>query len=185
MANIAGRRRTMKLLIILGSIRRGRQSPKVARYLHEQLGTRADVEAEVLDLKELGLPMMEERLKYLEDPPENVARFGEMVKGADRLLVVSPEYNGAPPGVLKNALDYLNEEYKDKPVGLVTVSAGPHGGKRCFEVLHTLFQRIGAQPSDDHLQVNNIDSSFTDDGKPADDQVATRVAEFLSAFLGD
>ena len=154
----------MKIAVIVGSTRIGRQTPKVAKLVHRIFLKYPQVEIETVDLKELNLPFLVERLKYHPDPPDSVIQFSEKVASADLLLVVSPEYNGGIPGVLKNALDYLNDEYTDKPVGLVTVSAGPHGGKKCYEALLTQFKRVGARPIEEHLQVNNVNDSLDDDG---------------------
>ena len=55
--------------IILGSTRRGRQSAKVARFVHGQLAAKPGVETELLDLLEFSFPIMEERLRMRDDPP--------------------------------------------------------------------------------------------------------------------
>ncbi len=55
--------------VILGSTRRGRQSPKVARFIAERMRRTERIEAEILDLAEYDLPIMEERLRFQQDPP--------------------------------------------------------------------------------------------------------------------
>src|SRR5205807_1943358 len=97
--------------VILGSIRRDRESVKVARFVMDCLQKLNAVHAELLDLKELNLPMMEERLRFRSDPPPSVVDFGAKINRADSILIVTPEYNGGYPGVLKNALEYLKDEY--------------------------------------------------------------------------
>src|SRR4028118_1867699 len=98
--------------MILGSTRRGRQSPKVARFVVERLRHTGRVEAEILDLLEYDFPVLEERLRLRDDPPPGLVEFGEKIARSDALVIVSPEYNNGYPGVLKNALDYLLPEYR-------------------------------------------------------------------------
>src|SRR5438445_13252871 len=92
--------------IILGSTRRGRQSPKVAKFVLRGLQA-AQVETELLDLEEFNFPIMEERLRLRDDPPPRLREFADKVARAAALVIVTPEYNNGYPGVLKNALDYL------------------------------------------------------------------------------
>ena len=114
--------------VILGSTRRGRQSPKVAKFIADRMNRSERIEAEILDLAEYDFPIMEERLRFLDDPSPGLREFSEKIERADALVIVSPEYNNGYPGVLKNALDYLLPEYKRKPIAFATVSAGGFGG---------------------------------------------------------
>src|ERR1700679_787108 len=118
--------------IIVGSTRRDRQSIKVAQFVLKKLQERPGVETELLDLLEYNFPIMEERLHRRDDPPPRLEEFGGKIGRADSFVIVTPEYNTAYPGVLKNALDYLLPEYERKPVGIVTVSAGVYGGINCL-----------------------------------------------------
>src|SRR5919201_5067545 len=118
--------------VILGSTRRDRQSPKVARFIHEQMRRYKEIETEILDLLEYNFPIMEERLRFRDDPPPGLREFSEKIARADSFVIVTPEYNNGYPGVLKNALDYLLPEYKRKPIAIVTVSAGGFGGLNFF-----------------------------------------------------
>ena len=90
--------------VILGSIRTNRESAKVADFAVRTLETRSAVSTELLDLKELNLPMMEERLRFADNPPPRVSAFSSKINQADSVVIVTPEYNGGYPGVLKNAL---------------------------------------------------------------------------------
>lgn len=85
--------------IILGSTRRGRQSPKVARFVAERLRRTEGIETKILDLLEYNFPIMEERLRFSADPPPGLREFGAEVDRADSIVIVSPEYNNGYPGV--------------------------------------------------------------------------------------
>jgi len=129
--------------ILLGSVRRGRQSPKVAKFLMSRLGRYPSAETEILDALDFDFPVMEERFHNREDPPPRMAELASKIERADGLLLVSPEYNHGYPGVVKNLLDYFYPEYRRKPVGIVTVSAGSFGGLRALEQLRPVFLALG------------------------------------------
>lgn len=81
------------LPIILGSTRKGRQSHRVARHMKKRLKGSGRVDPEILDLREYDFPMLEERFRNLESPPDWMHSFRRRLNKADALVVVSPEYN--------------------------------------------------------------------------------------------
>ena len=169
--------------ILLGSTRRDRQSPKVARFILDRLGRYERVETELLDLQEYDFPIMEERLRFRDDPPPGLMEFAEKIARADSLLIVTPEYNNGYPGVLKNALDYLLPEYRRKPFGIVTVSAGGFGGLNCLAQLRLVSLGMGAFPIPAGLPVSRVGSSFEEDGNPVDPSYEDRARSFLEELL--
>ena len=169
--------------MILGSTRRERQSPKVARFVHARLNAKENVETEIIDLKELNLPIMEERLRFRNDPPSGLVEFSERMKRADSIVIVTPEYNNGYPGVLKNALDYLLPEYRRKPFGIVTVSAGGFGGINCLAQLRLVVLGMGAFPIPAAFPVSAVQNTFDDDGNPKDAAYEKRVEGFITELL--
>ncbi|UCG76525.1 MAG: NAD(P)H-dependent oxidoreductase [Gemmatimonadota bacterium] len=174
---------TLYLPVIVGSTRRGRQTPRVALFMHRRLAGRPGVESRLLDLAEYALPIMEERLHKREDPPPGLEEFGEQIRRADALLIVTPEYNSGYPGVLKNALDYLLPQYRRKPVGIVTVSAGPWGGLSALSQLRQVLLSLGALPIPARLPVERVDSTFTAAGDAADPAYERRADRFIDELL--
>ena len=100
----------LRIPVLLGSVRRNRQSPKVARWITEALQADDRITSELLDLEELAIPIMEERLRMSDNQPPGAAKLSEALAAADGLVIVTPEYNNGYPGVLKNAIDYLLPE---------------------------------------------------------------------------
>ena len=175
---------SMFIPIILGSTCRGRQSAKIAKFIHTRLSQQPEVETEVLDLAEYNFPIMEERLRMRDDPPARVPEFSEKLQRADAIVIVTPEYNNGYPGVLKNALDYFYPEYKRKPVGIVTVSAGGFGGINCLAQLRLVTLALGAYPIPASFPVSSVNKSFADDGTPQDPATTDkRVAVFFDELL--
>ena len=152
--------------IIWGSTRRDRQSPKAACFVHERMCRYEQIETELIGLPEYDFPIMEERLRFRDDPPPGLREFSEKITRADSLVIVTPEYNNGYPGVLKNALDYLLPEYHRKPIAIVTVLAGGFGGLNCLAQLRLVTLGMGAFPIPASLPVSRVQDSFDEDGNP-------------------
>lgn len=129
--------RTLFIPVILGTARRGRMSENVARLVFEELGKRAGVETELIDIRGLGFPADDEG-SGIKD-----AKFSETCMRADAFVLVVPEYNHGYPGLLKHALDTNLAEYVHKAVGICGVSAGPFGGTRVVENLLPVMRELG------------------------------------------
>ncbi len=173
----------LKILVILGSVRRGRMSERVATFVMNRLAANDAVAAELVDLRALDFPIMEERLGRIDPPPPGVAELGAAIQGADALIIVSPEYNHGYPGVLKNALDYFYAQYKRTPVALVTVSNGGHGGVNAWAQLVTVFAQLGAIVLPQTIAVSNVDKSFAEDGTPLEPAYVKRTDGMINELV--
>jgi NAD(P)H-dependent FMN reductase len=169
--------------IILGSIRRNRESIKVARFVLRYLKGTRNIDAELLDLRELDLPMMEERLRFRNDAGPNLLEFSAKISRAESILIVTPEYSGGYPGVLKNALDYLRPECKRKPFGIITVSAAMTGGILCLNALRQVVLQMGGVPIPASLMVSKVQEAFDSEGNPADPAFHHKAQAYFDEFL--
>jgi NAD(P)H-dependent FMN reductase len=169
--------------VILGSVRRNRETAKVARFVFDIMKDLPCVTAELLDLKSLNLPMMEERLRFRDDPPPTLTEFSGKISRADAIVIVTPEYNSGYPGVLKNALDYLKDEYKRKPFGIITVSSAWSGGMLCLTALRQVILHLGGIPIPAILPVCKVQDAFDEQGNPRDPQFQQRAKRYLGELL--
>ncbi len=169
--------------VVIGSVRRGRQSPKVAHHVMELMSATGKVTAELLDLQPLDIPIMAERLRMRDDPPPGAVTFGTTLARADAVLFVTPEYNFGIPGVLKNAIDYLGGELKRKPVGIITLSGGAFGGIYCLQQMRQTMMALGAVPVSASLSVPKVQAAFDEHGKPTDPAFDKRSHSFIDEFL--
>jgi len=119
-----------RVLVLVGSLRADSHNRKIAEAIREQapIGVTVDIADNLGDL-----PFYNEDLDG-EHAPEAVARLREQVAAADRLLVVTPEYNGTMPAVLNNAIDWASRPFgegaiKDKPLAVVGTAVGQYGGQ--------------------------------------------------------
>jgi NAD(P)H-dependent FMN reductase len=169
--------------IILGSIRINRESIKVAKFVLRYLNEISSIDAELLDLRELNLPMMEERLRFRNDAGPNLLEFSNKIGRAESILIVTPEYSGGYPGVLKNALDYLRPECKWKPFGIITVSAAMTGGILCLNALRQVILQMGGVPIPASLLVSKVQEAFDSEGNPTDPAFHQRAQVYFDEFL--
>jgi NAD(P)H-dependent FMN reductase len=133
----------VRIAIVLGSTRPGRRGEAVARWVLEQASARSDAQYELLDLADFALPHLDEphpassgRYEY-----EHTKRWSDAVDDFDGYVFVSPEYNHAPSGVLKNALDYLYSEWNDKAAGIVSYGVSA-SGLRAAETLRLILGEL-------------------------------------------
>lgn len=121
--------------IIVGSTRPGRKAEAVAKWVHGIASKRTDAKYEVVDIAAFDLPLLDEPVppsmgKYSKD---HTKRWAAKVAGFDGFVFVTPEYNHATSGALKNALDFLFAEWNDKAAAMV--GYGSMGGARAIENL--------------------------------------------------
>nr|WP_191480206.1 NAD(P)H-dependent oxidoreductase [Nocardioides ochotonae] len=121
---------TTRVAILVGSLRADSLNRKVA----EKLAAEAPegVTLSIVDGLEQ-LPFYNEELDAGDAPAAAVA-VRQAVAEADRVLAVTPEYNGTMPAVLNNAIDWLSRPYgggalSGKPFAVIGVTPTPYGGK--------------------------------------------------------
>lgn len=173
----------MKIAVLLGSIRLGRQSHKAAHYLVDQWNRVEGVEVSLIDLSVHRLPMMEERYNMHPNPPALVNEIGAELEAADAVVFMSPEYNGSYSGVLKNAVDYFaRHAISGKPVGVVATSAGPLGGINASHRMQDLVLAIGAYPMPYKLLLPQVHTAFDEQHLVQDEKTEAAVRKFIEEF---
>lgn len=162
--------------IIIGSTRPNRHGEAIGRWVDAVAQQRQDADFDLIDLVEVNLPLLDEPLPpAMGEPPEHdhTRRWAETVRACDGFVLVTPEYNHAPPAALKNALDFLFAEWNDKAAGFV--SYGSAGGVRAVEQLR---QIVG------ELKMADIRAAVAlQFGADFDDHFAFRPREFQEQSL--
>ena len=132
----------LKVGIITGSTRPNRKSHDVAKWALEVARKRSDAEYELVDIKDFELPLLDEPM-----PPSmgryqqpHTKRWAAKIASLDAFVFVSPEYNHGIPAALKNAIDFLFAEWKNKAAGFV--SYGAAGGARAVEQLRLVLAEV-------------------------------------------
>ncbi|MDR1190427.1 MAG: NAD(P)H-dependent oxidoreductase [Verrucomicrobiales bacterium] len=167
--------------IIIGTNRPGSNSKKVAAQILEifkQQGT----SAQILDLAELP-PDIFSPLAYAEKPAVFATLSGRVLD-ASGLLIVSPEYNGGIPGVLKYFIDMLKfpESFESKPVAFVGVSAGIWGALRPVEHLQQIFGYRNAFIYPARVFIPGVFQEIGTDGRLKSADLVQRLTEQAKGF---
>ena len=129
-------------MIIVGSVRPGRIGLPIAQWVREVAD--GDWETDLVDLAELALPFMDEPnhpsiRKYTK---QHTLDWSARVDAADAIIMVTPEYNHSYSPALKNAIDFLGQEWWRKPVGFVSYG-GVSGGTRGVVGLEPAILTVG------------------------------------------
>jgi NAD(P)H-dependent FMN reductase len=119
------------IAVLVGSLRNDSVNRRLAEVLRDQAPD--GVSIQILD--GLGaVPFYNQDVDNATEIPAAAARLREQVAGADRVLAVTPEYNGRMPAVLSNAIDWLSRPYGagalvGKPFGVIGATPTPYGGR--------------------------------------------------------
>ena len=147
----------LKIKVIVGSTRANRFSEKAAQWMFEEATKRADLDVELLDLRDYALPFFEEAMPpgMAKDGYTNpaVVRWRDKIREADGFAICTPEYNHGYPAVLKNALDYVYFAWSRKAVAFV--SWGGAGGTRAVEQLRLVAIELDMAPIRSAVHIPN------------------------------
>lgn len=138
--------------IIVGSTR----PVRVGRTVADEIVTlveAAGADAVMLDLREIGLPLLDEAMTPatgVRTNPHSIA-WAERIVALDGVVFVTPDYNAGYPAALKNAIDYLKGEWVGKPA--VVVSYGWAGGRSAAAQLHAVLDHIGLARTGDGVRM--------------------------------
>lgn len=148
----------LRVAIILGSTRPGRNGEVVSRWIYEIAKKRNDADFELVDIKDFNLPLLDEPI-----PPsmgryskEHTKIWSAKINSFDAYVFVTAEYNHGIPGALKNAIDFLFKEWNNKVAGFV--SYGGAGGIRAVEQLRLVMAELYVATVRSQVQL----SLFTD-----------------------
>lgn len=172
----------MNIVIISGSTRVGRLSHRATIELAKRMAKRGIV-AEVVDLAEYKLPILENVAHKQSNSDTIIQAFAKKLNDADAMIFVSPEYHGSYSGALKNALDYVWKEFAKKPIGVVTATTGKFGGVNASTQMQLLVLSLGAFPMPYKLLVPFIDEAFNENGELIDETIAKSFEKFISEFM--
>ncbi|MCU7358275.1 NADPH-dependent FMN reductase [Enterococcus dispar] len=182
-----------KVGIILGSNRPNRIGGDVAQWVKKTM-EHEKLEIDIIDLAKINLPFLDEpnipaQGNYQQEHTKN---WSKTIKQYDGFVLVFPQYNWGYPAVLKNALDYLYDEWRHRPVSIMVY--GGHGGFQGLISMKLVTQglnmynmsvnpplNISKEMFNENNQFIDIDHSF----KKISPQVKMVSEEFISLFSSE
>jgi len=169
------------ILIISGTNRPESNAQRVSRALLQHYRA-ANLSAELFSLTELPCQVFHPD-SYAKKPPEMVAVQNRVLAAAG-LHVVTPEYNGSFPGVLKYFIDLLKfpESFEHKPVAFVGEAAGAWGALRAVEQLQHIFGYRNAHVYPQRVFIPMVREKFDASGKLTDAELDARLAKQVQGF---
>ncbi|MDD5676122.1 MAG: NAD(P)H-dependent oxidoreductase [Chitinivibrionales bacterium] len=178
----------IKVAIILGSTRPGRNGAAVAAWVLENAKKRSDAEFELVDIKDYSLPLLDEPI------PPSQGRYSQphtkiwaaKIDSFDAFIFVTAEYSHGIPGALKNAIDFLYREWNNKAAGFVSYG-GSANGARAVEQLRLVMGEM--QIADVRAQVAlSLQSDFENytvfKPSPRHEQTLTAMLDQVIAWGG-
>src|SRR6202161_1763348 len=173
-----------KLVVMIGSTRPGRAGLPIAEWFVARAQAHGAFDVQVVDLAELNLPFFNEpnhpRLrKYVH---QHTKDWSATIDAMDALVIVTPEYNYGYGAPVKNAIDYLHEEWKNKPVGFVSYG-GVAAGTRAVQQLKQVVTALALVPTVASVNIPFV-TQFLDDNReiqpnPVMTQAATDMLDEL------
>src|ERR687889_73254 len=151
----------LRVAVILGSTRPGRNGEAVAKWVYDVAKKRTDSEFEYVDIKDYELPLLDEPIppslgRYSKD---HTKAWATRIDSFDAFVFVTAEYNHGIPGALKNAIDFLFKEWNNKVAGFVSYGGGALG-TRAVEQLRLVMGELQIATVRNQAQL----SLFTDFG---------------------
>ena len=171
----------LTLLTICGALRAGSTNRMLLAEAARVFGAAKVVEAD------LRLPLYDNDLEDTAGIPADVQLLAEQIRGADAVVISTPEYNKSLSGVLKNGLDWVSRvpgsAWRDKPVAIVSAADGRAGGERAQFALRLCMvafrPRVLTGPE---VMVANSRSAFDAEGRLIEPRTIKGLTELMQAL---
>jgi NAD(P)H-dependent FMN reductase len=180
------------LQVIIASTRPGRVGGTIGEWFAERARAHGDFEVEVVDLAQVGLPLLDEpehpRARTYQH--DHTRDWSATIERGDAYVLVTPEYNYSFTAPLKNALDYLHWEWQHKAVGFVSYG-GVAAGTRAVQALKQVVTTLRMVPVVDAVAIPFVTQFLDEDGRlhpndvmsTAADQMLTELSAMTAVLL--
>ena len=171
----------LRLAIIIGSTREGRYADVIANWFAARAIERDDLEVDVVDVAAVDLPV-----HFSRTGSAALSAYAARIERAECFVVVTPEYNGGIPGVLKYFIDMLKfpESFERRPVCFTGVAAGIWGALRPVEQLQAIFGYRNAYIYPERVFLPGIGKLLDTNGRLSDPDLLERLKSQAEGFVG-
>ena len=170
------------IVVIVGSLRKDSFSLKIANALAKLAPS--SLKLEVVTLNDVSF--FNQDLEA--NPPADWLALRDKVQKSEGVIFITPEYNRAIPGVLKNAIDvasrpYGKSSFLGKPMGIVSNSPGPLGGVSAAKTLQNVLPGIsGPIMGQPEIYLNAVGDAFDDKGELTKESLKTVLQQYIDAY---
>jgi NAD(P)H-dependent FMN reductase len=165
------------LMVVIASTRPGRAGLPIAQWFVDRATEHGAFDIDLADLAEVNLPLMDEpnhpRLRQYTQ--EHTRAWSARVDAADAFVFVTSEYNHSYPAPLKNAIDYLHQEWHDKPVGFVSYG-GVSAGTRAMQHLKPVVSALKMVPLVEAVNIPFFPQFIDEEGEVQANEVMEQAA---------
>lgn len=170
------------IVTIVGSLRKESFSLKIANALARLAPSSLKLDVTTLG----GISFFNQDLEA--NPPADWLAFREKLQASNGVIFITPEYNRAIPGVLKNAIDvgsrpYGKSSFLGKPIGIIANSPGPLGGVSAAKTLQNILPGIsGPIMGQPETYLTGVGDAFNDKGELVKEGLQKVLQQYLDAF---
>ena len=174
---------SLKISVIYGSTRDGRQGIKFAKYIKNELTNRGN-KAILIDPMNINIETLTKRYIDYEKglAPSSLEEMHQELNSSDAFVIVSAEYNHFMPPALVNVLNHFHSEYQRKPSAITTYSVSPFGGVRVSSPLRAFLTQLGMPPIPAMIHAPFVNKNFNEDGERVSADKEDRNKEFVKFY---
>ncbi|WP_341760159.1 NAD(P)H-dependent oxidoreductase [Candidatus Endowatersipora endosymbiont of Watersipora subatra] len=177
-----------RVLIIPGSDRHGSYNVHLSGLIAEGIQTYGG-QATILSLSDYELPLFSQNIEEKTGVPDGAKKLGSFMEKNEGIILVTPEYNGSLPPLLKNALDWLSRDldnitpYQNCTFGLAACSPSNLGGIRVLSHLREILVSVGADVVTPQLTVGNASNAFNEKGQLLNNKTNVLLQKLLITVI--
>jgi NAD(P)H-dependent FMN reductase len=171
-----------KIGFICGSLREGSINKRLETALRKRVKA-VGASTSVVDLAKYDLPLYHGDIDY----PSDVKKLVNRLKKLDGIIIVSPEYNGGLPPLLKNMIDWTStcstDHFTGPVYGIASCTPGPMSGIMCMRQINYILMRVGAEVLPTQVGVGNASKAFDKKGHLIAEPSSTLADKLIAAML--
>ncbi|HTO14581.1 MAG TPA: NAD(P)H-dependent oxidoreductase [Edaphocola sp.] len=174
----------INLKILTSTTRDARKGIAVANWITEKAKEIESFKTTLLDLKVINLPFMDEpnHPRLQQYTHEHTKQWSATIEDADAYIIVLGEYNYGYPAPIKNAIDYLYNEWKYKPVAFVSYG-GISAGLRSTQMLKQVVTTLNMVPVLEQVNIPYFSKLIDEEGIFHPDEHINRSSEEMFKSL--
>jgi NAD(P)H-dependent FMN reductase len=175
----------LNIKIIIGSTRDGRFGEKPAQWMLGELKKKENINSEIIDLRDYPLPFYNEKIVPIMNngmyENEIASKLAKKISEADAIIIATPEYNHGYPAVLKNAMDYIYNEWNKKPVGFI--GWGGIAGSHSIDQLREVCIGLQMAPIRDLVYIPNFSSLIDENDNLKTESLQKGADNFIAELI--